>query len=458
MPTLRVYAKLVLCTIVLFSCNNKKEKAVSTPAMATNLDTVQVQPGENIDLSDCSSSFTKNITQQFLASSQKVSVITAKKGLKVTVDPAVLEKKDGTPVDGDIKVSIIELTTTEELFKSNAATMSNGRLLSSGGSYFIAMYCNGQELRIKKDKTMEVVFPIIKNDEMELFYGERDQADNSMNWIAAGERLNKNILPADELSFTDSNYFSGYDNYPMYTYQEEKKAKIYPTLNDKVYYYTKLMTIKQLVDTVNKNGAKLYIDTVHMWPKITTPLLAGQRIDTNYLLSVYGPEKQFILKNCKAMQEEAERKAQEKKDKQQAFDKWQPKTLAGQIQKYYSPTPLRLLGWINCDRFYQNNTPTEVELDLPITFNKGSIQYFLIYRSFNGLMNGKLECNDVGKIILGNLPLNQPVTLIAFTKNNGQLYHYKEDFVTGKNKTLKTDFKNISVEEMNTIFGKNVRI
>lgn len=458
MPTLRVYVTLVLCTIIVFSCNNKKEKADNIVATETKLDTVQIPPEESLDLSDCVNSFTTNITQRFSASAQKISVITAKKGLKVTVDPTVLEKNDGTPAEGKIDVHIIELTTVEELFKSNAATMSNGRLLSSGGSYFIAMYCNGQELRIKKDKAIQVSFPMIKNDEMELFYGQRNIADNSMNWIAAGERLSKNVSPVDELSFTDSNYNAGNDNYPLYTYQEEKKAKIYPTLNDKVYYYTKLLTLKQLVDTVNKNGAKLYIDTVHMWPKVTVRLLAGQRIDTNYLLSVYGPEKQFILKNCKAMQDEAERKARQKTDMQQAIDKWQPQTLAGQIQKYYSPTAVQRLGWINCDRFYDNSTPAEVELDLPITFNKGSIQYFLIYRSFNGLMNGKLQCNETGKIILGNLPVNQPITLIAFTKNNGQLYHCKEDFVTGKNKTLKTDFKNISVEEMNKIFGKNVRI
>jgi hypothetical protein len=216
--------------------------------------------------------------------------------------------------------------------------------------------------------------------------------------------------------------------------------------------------LKQLVDTVNKNGPKIYIDTVHMWPKVTKPLLAGQKIDTNYLLSVYGPEKQFILINCKEAQEEAERKAREKNENQQVIDKWQPQTLAGQIQKYYSPCPVRQLGWINCDRFYQYNKPIEVELDLPITFNKGSIQYFLIFQSFNGLLNGKLDCNTAGKIILGNLPENQPVTLIAFTKNNGQIFQCKEEFVIGKDKPLKPDFKNISVEEMSKIFGKNVRI
>ena len=458
MPTQRVYAMLVLCTIILSYCNNKKVKDNIDAVAATNFDTVQLQPDESLDLSAYANSFTGNVTQHFTASPRKVSVITATKGLQVTVDPAVLEKEDGSPVDGKIEVSIIELTTSEELFKSNAATISNGRLLSSGGSYFIGMQCNGQKLKVKKNKSFTVMFPIISDQEMQLFYGQRNAIDNSMNWISAGMNLKGKIAPGDEVLFTDSNRNSVYDNFPGFTLTEEGTPKIYPTLNDAVYYYEKKMTIRELVDTINRHTTKIYIDTVYMWPKITTPLLPGQKIDTGYLLSVYGPAKQFILKTCKAMQEEAEKKASEKAERRQQMDNWQPQTLAGQVQKYYSPSSVRQLGWINCDRFYQNNQQIEVELDLPITFNKGSIQYFLIFQSFNGLMNGKVDCNAAAKITLGNLPANQPVTLIAFTKNNGEVFQCKEEFIIGKNKTLKPNFKNISAEEMSKIFGKNVRI
>jgi hypothetical protein len=194
-----------------------------------------------------------------------------------------------------------------------------------------------------------------------------------------------------------------------------------------------------------------------MWPKQIAALKPGQRVDTNFLYRVYGPPKQFILKTCKAMQEEAERRAKEKLLQQEAIAKWQPKSLAGQLQKYYTPSDIRYLGWINCDR-YQNNLPTEIELDLPITFNKGSIQYFIIFKSFNGLISGTLNMLNEKKILLQNLPTNQPITLIAFTKNNGQLFHCKEELVIQKGKTVKPDFKNISVEEMSKIFGKNVRI
>jgi hypothetical protein len=455
MLTQRVYLSFVLCTFILFSCGNKKLKNTAGSVAATISDTVQVQPDEVIDLSEYSNAFANNITQTFTAAPHKISVLTAKKGLRVTVNPVVLEKEDGTAVDEKINVSIIELTTSEDLFKSNAATVSNGRLLASGGSYFIGMECNGQKLRIKKGKNLQVEFPVIKENEMQLFYGQRDTANN-MNWLDAG--INLQQYKEDEILFTDSNNNNLTDNFPAFTLTAGGEAKVYRTLNEKVYYYEKMMTVKQLLDTINRHTAKIYADTVYMWPKEIAKLLPGQRVDTNYLYTVYGPPKQFILKTCKTLQEDKERKEMEKRKREDALEKWQPKNLAGQIQKYYNPSAITNLGWINCDRFYQNNPPAEIEIDLPITFNKGTIQYFVIFKNFNGLINGKLEFSEGENISLKNLPVGESITLIAFTKNNGQLFNCKEEFVIQKNKSVKLDFKNISAEEMNKIFGKNVRI
>jgi len=457
MPTQPVYVTFVLCTIILFSCNNNKLNTKVDSAIPPSSDTIKLSANDVINLSEYSNDFIENSVQKFIAVANKVSVIIAKKGLKITVDPAALQKEDGSAIDGKIAVRIIELTTSSDLFKSNAATVSNGRLLASGGSYFVGMECNGQKVLLKKNKVMQMEFPVIKHNEMELFYGERDTAYN-MNWISAG----KNLLPKqeknDDLQFTDSNQYTIPDKLPDFLFAEGKEAKIYRTLNEPVYYYDTKMTIKRLVDTINKHQTKIYVDTVFMWPKQIAKLLPGQRVDTNFLYFTYGPPKQFILKRCKDQQQEMEKMAAAKVQQDSAIDKWQPKTLAGQIQKYYAPSLIRTLGWINCDRFYRYNEQTEVEVELPITFNKSGVQYFLVFKSFNGLINGKLNAIEGKATKLQNLPVDEPVTLIAFTKYNNQLFQSKQDFVIQKNQAVKLDFKNISTEEMKTIFGKNVKI
>ena len=185
MPTKRIQLTLVIVLFVLFSCNNKKNPAdAAIKNIAAKTDSVEILSDEEFKISEYATGFTDAVTQKFSISSKKKSVITGKKGLKIIVDPWVLEKENGTVVDGKIIVRLIELTNSEDLFKSNAATISDGRLLMSGGSYFIGMECNGEKLKIKKDKNLKVEFPILKGEEMQLFYGERDILQ-AMNWRRA---------------------------------------------------------------------------------------------------------------------------------------------------------------------------------------------------------------------------------------------------------------------------------
>ncbi len=455
MPTLRVYATLVLCTIILFSCNSKKEKATNNAAAATSIDTVQLQPDENIGLAAYSSSFTANVTQHFTAIPQKISVITAKKGLKVTVDPAALEKEDGTPVSGKIEISIAEITTSEELFKSNAATVSNGRLLSSGGSYFIGMESEGQKLQLKKGNHLRVEFPRLKENDMELFYGNRDSLGN-MNWTTAEQPLAFNTMGEYieyKPPYADSLLWKPY----------KTNYHLYESPNSKVIFDNRPMAVKDMVNILQKKGIDKMIDTVTLnWRDAENLSCVGNR----YRMYTW---KMYRVISCRDLELEKDSMAKEEKARaiyiaanKKYEEEWnrrrEESSFTNQLQKYYSPSLVSRLGWINCDRFYNSPQNSEVPLELPITFTKPVIEYFIIYKSINGLTNGKLISNAKQQYALSGLPEGQAITLIAFTKYNGQLFHCKEDFVIQNNKPVKLEFKNISADEMSKIFGKNVRI
>ncbi|MBC7936624.1 MAG: hypothetical protein H7Y86_14835 [Rhizobacter sp.] len=449
---------LFLSLTFIISCNSKNTKTVPVKESVVQLvtDTVQIAAAEMINLADYNHFFNKLSTQKFTADHKNVSVITAQKGLKVTIDPAVLEKENGQAVDDKIAVAIIELTDSEDFFKANVATVSNGKLLASGGSYFIGMECGGQKLRIKKGKTLSAEFPVLKAAEMELFYGERDSVQD-MNWIRAGIKLEQ-PAPREKIEFADNDQSSGPDILPGLMTTKEGVALIHPSLKRKVYYVNKLMSLEEMVDSINAHVVKVVIDTVRMWPVFTQQLAKGQHRDTGYLLARYGPEKQYILRTFRDIEKEKERKALAEKKRRQAIENWQPQTLAGQLQKYYDPAGISSLGWINCDRFYRSPLDTEVELDLPITFRSSGIQYFLLYTSINGLMKGTLAPNENGSFVLPGQPAGQQLLLIAFIKKDGKIFQSKESFVINKNKTVKLYFTEISGAAMNKMFGRNVRI
>ena len=452
MQSPRIFLSLVSALLIVVSCNNKKTinpaQATGNSLSSTANDTLTVFPADAIDITCYTNGFTEAVTQKFTVTAGRSTIVTAKKGLKITVDPAKLVKEDGSAVNGKIDLEIVELTNSYDLFRSNAATVCNDMLLSSGGSYFIGMECNGQKLRLKEGKALQVSFPVLSEEEMQLFYGERDE-DNNMNW----KRTAVLLLPQNEdINFTDANRYE--TNEIPEPLSELGEARIYRTLSEPVYYYNTRMTLKELVDTINSKGPKVCLQTISFWPK---NLPTDRVLDTNYLTTIYGPRLQYILRNCKALQQDEIALEQKKALRDSMMKNWKPSSLSGQLQKYYAASDIKNLGWINCDRFYQYQQQTEVELELPIAFNNSNINYFIIFKSFNGLMNGKLIPDEDSKIILKKMPVGEKITLLAFTKSQGVIYQSKEDFKIEKNKKISPQFKTITEEDLKKMFAGNVR-
>lgn len=450
MQTQRITISLLSALLIFTSCKlQKNNEQTNQNEMLPGLpDTLKMQATESIDIREYVNGYIRSVTQKFVVPAGKTMIVTGKNGLKITVDPSKLVKEDGTAINGKILVRLVELTNSNELFRSNAATMSDGMLLASGGSYFIGLECNGQNLALKQGHALEVSFPVLKEDEMQLFYGERD-ADENMNWKRTAVLLEP---PSEAISFTDSNPYEPNNIPPVLA--DFDPGKVYKTLEEPVYYYKQRMTLKELVDTLNSKNAKVTLQTISYWPK---NLPTNQVLDTHYLTAMYGPRKQYILRSLKAIQADSIAGECEKLKRDSLLRNWKPKSLAGQLQKYYAPSAVQRLGWINCDRFYRSGEQVEMQLELPVTLNKCRVDYFIIFHSFNGLINSRVNVGEEASFVLNSMPAGEKVTLVAFTKKNGIIYHCKEDFVIGKNKKKLTGFKTITENALKTIFSENVK-
>jgi hypothetical protein len=143
-------------------------------------------------------------SQVFSVSADKPSVLTGRKGTKISIDPNDLITESGKPLGKNIEVELKELVNQGQLLRSNAQTISDGRLLISGGAYFIGMTSNGERLRLKDGKKLIVQFPKLSDKEMALFYGQRNDF-GQMNWQKASETFKQtrppvNVQPSDPVS------------------------------------------------------------------------------------------------------------------------------------------------------------------------------------------------------------------------------------------------------------------
>lgn len=455
------YPVILAFIIVLVSCSHqKKQEDVSAiyPApgeMASRDNSIK----ELLNTSPFHDAYTASITQKFVVKQKTVTVLTGKKGWKVTVNPAALETEDGQPVNGNITVDMVELTTSEELFKSNAATMSNGQFLASGGSYFIEMQCNGKKLQLKKNRTIKMEFPQLKEEAMELFYGNRD-VDGNMNWVKAdaplsfdNNRENRAIRTAYNPPFPDNESRKRY----------RSMFKLYDKLTDTVYYQDQLMSIEKLVHTLKANGIDKNIDTL-LIP--ACDFYYGFEYDRTY---TYDTITRYRIVSCADIEKdnawrEAEKKITAERDEanRRYNEQWWKQnddgTLEGKLQRYYAPSSVRKLGWINCDRFYESPEMIDAPVELPNIFTNAEVKYFLIFKSVNGLMSGTLMKNDKQQFLLAGLPSGQKVTMVAFTKQNGKLYNCKEEFTISSGRTIRPSFTTISSGELTKMFGSHIRI
>src|SRR5687768_12040604 len=75
--------------------------------------------------------------QAFTTTAASPAVISASQGAKLYLPPNGFVTPDGSPVSGNIQVSIKEIYTPMEMIINNMPTVSDGRLLESGGEFQI---------------------------------------------------------------------------------------------------------------------------------------------------------------------------------------------------------------------------------------------------------------------------------------------------------------------------------
>lgn len=131
-------------------------------------------------------------SQVFKVLANTKTQVIGKQGTIISVNPTSLVYENGQPLKGNVEmeVELKELKNQQQLLKTNAQTTSSGKLLVSGGAYFINMTSEGQQLKLKDGESLSVEFPKNTSAEMYLFYGQRDTL-GQLNWVEAKQKFER---------------------------------------------------------------------------------------------------------------------------------------------------------------------------------------------------------------------------------------------------------------------------
>lgn len=127
----------------------------------------------------------RSLNQVFTFNSERENTVYGKEKITVHIPKNAFCHQDGTPFNGKVKLEIREYNTLESILMGNLNTEAPNAMLETGGMYFIKASHEGNELKIRENKSLEIGVSTMEIKEgMELFYGS-ESADKDLEWRRA---------------------------------------------------------------------------------------------------------------------------------------------------------------------------------------------------------------------------------------------------------------------------------
>ncbi len=385
------YLVIILSVLLFYACNESNKENSNEIIKKDSLTLPEIKKSETSKIEF------EEKPQRFTISSNKVTELKGKEGLKVTVDPSELETVDGGKIGNEITVQLKEATNQQQLFENDAPTVSDGKLLVSGGAYYIGMTSEGNELKLKKDKKMLVQIPKMDKKDMELFYGSKD-SNGIINWVPAYKKI------------TISS--------PV------KKAIV-----------TKPISIRSEKQVVKKNnGSSTSIDEVIDFSKsANSGKISTRQFDSLFKIVPEEVDNSEFTRTVKETKDSATNKKVITVD-----------------EAYYQPLEISNLGWINCDRFYDSPNKTKIECDYDSKDMISEISIYVIFKDINSMMkeNIKIDTKANSFSLERDYPVGKKITLIACYKKLGKFYNCKQSVELKDGEKVKLAFTEVASAEV----------
>lgn len=343
----KIIAIITFVVLVLVGCNQNQE--VDYNGEIKQLDSLLNRIDES--------------SQFFIFSSDSILTVKGKNGIILKINPSDLITVGGKEINDSIYVELKELRNQYQMAMANAQTVSNKKLLVSGGAYFIGITTKGEKVNLKPNKKIRIKFPSLSQDNMSLFLGKCDSIGR-LNWIS-----------------TD-------------------------------------------VDLINDRGNKTRLE-----------MLKTQ------LISELQGSSIGVGSRVKVIQDEIE--------------KLDP---GFQISDnfIYPEIEFGNLEWINCDRFYDIKTKTDLIVKFEQRGKISSANVFLIFKDINSVMQEyyffkRNEINDY--VSFNDIPIGAKVRLVAYSMVENKLFSYASDITLNKKEVFKIELRETSFNEFKAIFN-----
>ncbi len=432
----------------------------------------------------------------FTVNPNRDTVIKCKEGTLISIPANSFETIDGQlPANGNIKLSVNEYYSVSDMLLANLTTSSNGSMIETGGMFYISATekDSNDSLKLKKGKDLTFALPNFQSKNMagmQVFNGVHDSA--GVNWEAksgmagfAQQWINGR---------RDLNIIA--DNYLVFPDVEPKKL---PTLNSSQSYTAELlMPIRDVFQNNSITRSAIgYIDTMGM---LRGYLAGNKKrkfkFETNYTPTFSENIRVNVAVSFRVQLKKKEDVNMQYLDKLLKMGKCNPDSLVAvkatfipvikrmnfenikpdlnyytisvsshkkrlnqikKMQRAYQEHVKQLeasataninnareylllstqsLGWINCDRFYDNPNKTNYLVKL-----EERTSLLIVFNNIRSI----IPCDSKG--IFHDVPLGEKITIVALKADQGKLLMAMHETVISNTPFESLHFNPVSLSE-----------
>ena len=118
------------------------------------------------------------------------TVVTGMSGTKIFIPKNTFVDPYGSPASGRVTIELKEALNPMDMVMGNMTTLTDGRVLQSGGMIYLNAKSENQSLEIAHDKSISLAVPAeVKVDSMMIYAAEYDSTSGQFNWVNPEDRM-----------------------------------------------------------------------------------------------------------------------------------------------------------------------------------------------------------------------------------------------------------------------------
>ncbi len=432
-------ALTVLCCVYYSKLTSAAETALASSSAETVLPTVSANAGINelqSDLPELVTLKTKKTVRRFI--NDEAQTVECKEGTRLFFPAGTFVYPSGKPVQGEVKLVVEECYDIDEMLAAKLSTTSGNRRLETAGMIRLQAFSGNIELKLADNARYNIYFPIEneRREDFELFYGYRDE-NGIIDWkleedsdpIAVATPVSEPIINDCFVQISASQFRCGtriqemdYFNWPLQNGQNLNQwfvANFNPDpamLDD----FCARRMYSQITFHVNEDGTFRDYYVSHSSREdydrlLATVLQTMPALDMDRFMPRYTDDHACIL-SFGRQQESSSKEFVDRFKKRfaHADPKKEMVDVATEDLNYYIFSSTEL-GWINCDRFLQEEGPmVDFVVETPGCENANVSMVFDKDRSIvAGMKQGE-------SFVFKNIPANRNVRVITIDNPAGK--------------------------------------